>query len=186
MPNRVGVGVTRSRASAGFPIMKGTWKENLYSASFAILAVFAVAQTLANHVNILVPIYGSAASRLHLENVLRVSTILAITTPSKIAIRVAGLCSAAAPLMLVLPTLTHWIAAYSARFRHPVWGACSAHVTTWLPISYIFIVTVLVHVSRSNRWQSVLSMLCPHHSSSSTYEICNQSAPFAGKLSWAE
>jgi hypothetical protein len=142
-------------------VMKSERRSELvyYSASLSVLIISSVGLVISDYKAVLIPLYGDAPTQLHLTSVLTASTLLAglftHPTSSPAAVRVAedGLPFFGSAYLLVMPWLAHHMAIYTSRWGDSVWGPIVLHLTVLLPILYVFVVSVALHLSPYRRFQ---------------------------------
>ena len=96
------------------------------------VATFAYARTLQ-------PLYGAAATALHLNKIVWAACILGMFTPTP---RFAVCMAAAGALLCAMPQTAYWAAAYTGRMGDPVWGPVGTHAGVLLPVLYFGVAMV--------------------------------------------
>jgi hypothetical protein len=134
--------------------------ELVYSASLSILIMTSVGLVISDYKAALIPLYGDAATQLHLASVLKASMLLfglfTHSTTSSMTLWVAeGVLPFFAPAcLLVMPLLAHHMAIYTSRWGDPVWGPIVLHLTLPFPILYVLVVSVAFHLSPYRLFQN--------------------------------
>jgi hypothetical protein len=81
----------------------------------------------------LLPLYGFASTRLHMNKVVWAAAIVGTFLPvlsgwSSLVVTGVLLCA--------MPQTVYWAAVYSGRYENPVWGPVATHAATLFPVLY--------------------------------------------------
>lgn len=116
-------------------------------ASIAVLVGLSIATF--GYERALQPLYGSAATRYHLNKVVWVSCIVGMFAPAP---SMSKSMFAVGALLCAMPQTAYWAAVHTGRLGDPVWGPVITHLTVLLPVLYLGVKIVKeLQVSRVQR-----------------------------------